>query len=304
MFHSKFDIKKVIAIAIASLTLGVLVMLPVKAQDNLSTLLLKQIADNTNNIKNSSLSNAQFSFSILAMLNNIIWSDDSAATPILQGLFTNETNAALSNNAMQLSLLPSVTQRFINSATNSANAETPYSNDYTYTTMLNNPSQNPDPRIQEGQQIDLPLNYYLNVAGMNITHETPNGRWKGPIEDRNNYVHFYTTISAIQSFNAYILSEMYADAKSDNQLTRAQTALMQQASNSTWFTEISSEYIGIVLRQMLMYTSQIYVLLTQLIQTQKQLLETQAMTNTLLIIGNQFTETQLTGKAKGQIRTP
>ena len=108
------------------------------------------------------------------------------------------------------------------------------------------------------------------------------------------------TISAIQTYNAYLLSQVYSDYVNGTQLTQQQNSLMQQASNAAWFTQVASENIGLVLRQILMYNSQVYVLLSQLVQTQKQALAAQAMTNTLIVIGNEFTGSQLLLRARKQ----
>ena len=135
---------------------------------------------------------------------------------------------------------------------------------------------------------------------MNITHTIPGPNWRGTEENKQKYLSYYSSISAIQTFNGYLLSQLYADYVNGRQYTQQQTALIQQASSSDWFTHVASESIGVVLRKILMYNSQLYVLMTELVQTQKQLLSAQAMTNTLLIIGNQFTENQLISKATGQ----
>jgi hypothetical protein len=178
----------------------------------------------------------------------------------------------------------------------------PYANDMVFQTLLGKPFLNPDPRPKTDADgnpiaIDPIYNYIKNAAGLNITHAIPSPQWIGTKDARTKYFNFYTTITAIQTYDAYLLSQLYADFAKGPQLTTQQNALMVQASNSDWFAQVASENIGVVLRQILMYNSQIFVMLTQLLQVQKQSLAAQAMTNTLIVIGNQFTESQLLNKA-------
>jgi hypothetical protein len=75
--------------------------------------------------------------------------------------------------------------------------------------------------------------------------------------------------------------------------------LVTQAGNATWLKNIAAEEIGIVLREILVFQSQSYVLLTQLVQTQKQLLTATVMSNTLMIQNNRQNEAYLAAKAQG-----
>ncbi len=59
--------------------------------------------------------------------------------------------------------------------------------------------------------------------------------------------------------------------------------------------------ISHILREILLYTSQDLVVQSQLLKVQKQQLAAQAMTNTLLILGNQFNENTLLDKATGKM---
>jgi len=179
----------------------------------------------------------------------------------------------------------------------------PYINDFTYQSILDKskPIDTSDERLKNDPNLDLPLNYIKNAAGLNFHHVAPDKTWtKGGNKALNTYKNFYTTVSSIQSYNGYILSGLYADAVMGNQLTTQQNDLMDKASSDDWFAQVAGESAGIVLRQILMYDSQIFVLLTQILQTQKQALAAQAMSNTLLVLGNRFTESQLYFNASGE----
>lgn len=104
---------------------------------------------------------------------------------------------------------------------------------------------------------------------------------------------------AVESFNAFILSSQLVDAQKGAPLSEAQVKLIAQASGSDWAKQVATEELGKVLRQILLFQSQTYVLLSDLIQTQKQLLTAQVMNNALLIITNQNNETILVSKAQG-----
>jgi len=120
---------------------------------------------------------------------------------------------------------------------------------------------------------------------------------RGTETDIKNYQNYFNTVNAIQSFNGYVLSGLYAESKGGNQFNTTQLALLQQTSQPSWLNQIASQELGKVLRQMLLFQSQTYVLISQLIQTQKQLLIATTMTNSLLIANNQLNETVLYSRA-------
>lgn len=145
--------------------------------------------------------------------------------------------------------------------------------------------------------VDSALNYIENASGLSITHVPPKLSWKGSDDDKNRYIKYYKTISAVQTYNGYVLSGLYANYKNNEKnptnLTTTQLSLIQNASSSDWLTKVATQSIGEVLRQLLLFNSQSYVLLAQLVKTQQDQLATQAMTNTLLVLANQATELSL-----------
>ncbi|HSW69048.1 MAG TPA: hypothetical protein VLI69_02665 [Gammaproteobacteria bacterium] len=295
MSKLKSRIKKLTAISAAVLAMSAAVALPAKGQSLVETY-LAYIVQYTYDTAQATYYINRSVFSMLVILNSWMMPDTSETTAKLQSSFATATNTAVQNSTLQKTLLMQLTQDYLK---NVDPADVNFINDFTYQTMLGSPYVNPDPRKEKDKSVNPALNYIKNVAGLKITHDTPNEKWKGDPVYKAKYNDYYATVSAIQTYNSYVLSQMYADATNGNPLSKQQDALMQQASNSDWFAEVASENIGTVLRQILMYNSQTYVLLTQLLQTQKELLSTQAMTNTLLVVGNQFTETQLLSKATG-----
>jgi len=217
-------------------------------------------------------------------------------TSMLQSNFATYTTNIQNTQATGNSLQKTLTANFL--GTDVTTGSVPYANDMTYQTLMGFPWFSPDPRSEATPGIDPAQNYIINAAALNQTHQIPimesgtNG-WQGTDVQKQKYQNFYETISAIQTFNAHVLGEIYADYKNGGAASASQANLIQQASNSAWFTIVQSEPIGLVLRQILMYTSQSLSVMTQILQTEKELLASQAMTNTLLIVGNQFTEQTL-----------
>lgn len=223
--------------------------------------------------------------------------DNSDRTKNLQGQFSNVGNLYIADLSAQQNLQTQTDQLLLTGVT-SKNLAT--ANDLVYSTLLGMPFLKPDPRnAVSSTPIDASYNYFKNIAGLNIIHTRPSAWTTGNAEDQRKYINYYSTVTAITSYNGYVLSQLYADAKSNNAMTRTQAELVQNASSSNWQAEISGESLGRVLRQMLLYQSQTYVLLAQLIQTQKQLLLTNAMTNSLLILNNKTNEDHLLSQAMG-----
>jgi hypothetical protein len=267
-----------------------------------------QTTSTTSNAENYLQQISTYTYGTLTQINNLpiylrqltilvlswLAPDDSAATAALQGSFTTLTNAAVQNAVTRASIQPQLLSDFFKNTTQLP----PYNaNDLTYQTLLGNLYINPDRR----KNVDPSYHYLVNAAGLNVKHLVP-GNWSG---DGNifplMYSNYINTVSAVQTFNGYILSEAYANSKNNGQLKQTQDQLVQQASSSDWFTQIAAENLGIVLRQILLYNSQTYILLTRLLETQKQILTAQTMTNALLIVVNQPTEDILYKKASGRM---
>lgn len=167
----------------------------------------------------------------------------------------------------------------------------PNINDLSYATLIGAP---PVPKAPIS-----PYNYLKNASGFSISHPAPNLNWQGTAQDQTNYSNYFNTISAIESFDAYTLSNQYADTLNGAAFNNTQSSLIAEASGSAWLLQITTEELGKVLRHILLFDSQSYVLLSQLVQLQRQQLAAQAMTNTLLITNNGMNESLLLSKAQG-----
>ena len=291
----KKHLKKYLALTAAALTLSVIYISPIKAESAETYLAI--ISQNTTAILANVNNLPSYLTSLAELAQGWLNPDTSDATANLQSNFTGLANAVLKNTSTQLSAQQKLLSDFFGPSTTPTTL--PYANDLTYQTLLGQPYFNPDPRNAGGGNVDSAYNYVKNASGINITHTAPSPTWKGTVSNQIKYSNYYSTISAVQTFNAYVMSTLYADFTNGAQVGTLQTTLMQQASSSDWFTQAASENIGVVLRQILIYDSQIYVTLNQMLQTQRQMLAAQAMSNTLVIIGNQFTENSLLGKATG-----
>jgi hypothetical protein len=146
--------------------------------------------------------------------------------------------------------------------------------------------------------VDPALNYVTNSSGLGLALTPPGAGWGGSATDQQNYTNFYNAVSAVQTYDAYALSQNYQDSKTITADSTARLALIQQSSNSSWFASVMTNDLGWVLRQLLVYTSQNYVLLDQLVQSQRQMATTLAMTNTLFIANSGFQASLLLQKAK------
>lgn len=172
-----------------------------------------------------------------------------------------------------------------------------YANDLTFSTLLGNPPNSPDPRTKAGFKVNSPYNYIKNAAGLNIWHVVPSSSWKdGGAKTR--YQNYFNTVMAVESFDSYILSSQLANANPQQNMNAIQQQMVTQASDPSWAMQIASEKIGYVIRQLLLYQSQLFILMTQLVQSQQQMVTAQAMTNSLLIAINQTNENVMVANAK------
>lgn len=254
---------------------------------------LKEILNNVNNLPAYLKQLSKMALSWLAP-------DNSETTANLQNSFTSLFNAKLQNAQTQLNSQQKFLTAFLGHL---KSINTSSENDITYPTLLNQPDPDPPLKIDPPIDPDPAYNYTQYAAGLNMRHSKPLSTW---IPDKQHpaiamYSNYYNTTSAVQTYNGYILSELYADAKNNNLSKQTQDSLIQQASDSKFFIQIASENLGIVLRQILLYNSQTYVLLAQLLETQKKLLAAQAMNNALLIAVNLEAENRIYRKASGQL---
>lgn len=133
-------------------------------------------------------------------------------------------------------------------------------------------------------------NYIANLAGTHFLFKSARSKWSG--DSRVAYETFFNTVSAIRSYDAFVLSglnkqnEATMPIKVDGvmQNISAKDYLIAQSSSSDWFKNIATEPLRLVLRQMLMYDSQIYVQLSRLVELQREQIAMQAMANTMTVM--------------------
>jgi hypothetical protein len=287
-------LKKMIVLLSASLAGVMLFASPSSAQDSSDAQLLTIIAENTTNILNtisglpSYLTDAhKLVMSMLTTADQASQSGDqpsssAASIGAMQLNFVNLANAIISNGNSQNTNMATLQ----NTLLGTDGAALPNANDLSYSTLLGNLLYTDARKPAE----DSALNYIKNAGALTIKHPLPAPTWQGSDENIKKYVSYYNTVTSVESYNAYILGALYAESQSGGALSNAQTALLKQANDPAWFTAVGAEDLGLVLRQLLLYQSQMYVMLGQLLDTQKKMLVAQAMTNSLLIANNNVNE--------------
>lgn len=308
------EVKKILVLMVVAITISISCIFPLRAQtaSNNIAAILNQILQRVNNLPASLVS-------LGAFMSAWMDPDTSPPTSAMQQSFTQLGSLITQNSTTQDSLQTSLNAKLLNNdgsnvynanntggmASISKDPATPtslkYANDLVYSSLLDAPFFAKDPRAGEApgenKKIDSSLNYILNAGGLNLYHKRPGGG-QGSAESKTRYQGFYNTIMAATSFNGYVLSNVYADK---SQFTTLQQALIKQATDpKDWFAQVSSENIGFVLRQLLLYQSQIFVLLTQSLQLQKQMVAAQAMNTSVLIAVNQLNENTMASSARGE----
>jgi len=215
-----------------------------------------------------------------------------ALLPDLSNYMTNTWN----NIDVQNSIQRQLTNTMLNNATPPT-----FINDVSYMTVLGEPYQAQD---SQGNDVDpkaATLNYVTNISAANVTHDLPKARWQGSAKAKSRYENFIKTIMSVQTYNQYVLSDFYANVANERALTQTQIDLKNKLTDQEgWFKHVSeAENIGNILREILMFQSQLYLVSLQSIEAQRQLIASIAATNSLIILGNQFTEDTLKQKAGG-----
>lgn len=237
---------------------------------------------------------AKNTFAVLKALNSFILSwlhpDDSKSTTDIAPNFFNYFKYKFENDQLQLSSQASLLQGFIPAS----------SSGLTYMALLGNI------KTDSPEQQASALSYIKNTSSINITHATPTVDPNNLVPGQNAipgklYRDLYNTTAAIQTYNAYLLSKYYAEYKNGAKLTKVQYDLQQKASDQSWLLSIATEAsIGIILRQILLFTSQLYLLQLESLDVQNKQLAATAMTNSLLVLANQNWEVQLHDYAAGR----
>lgn len=293
-------IKKTLILISAAGLISLSIVSPVRSQGSAVEMLLQQILQRVNNLPQSLEELGKF---MKAWMDP----DSSTTSAAMVGVFSQMGEALNTNQDTQIGMQSAFNNYLLSNdggnvqAMNMGTALTgkpptpqtmKYANDLVYSSLLGVPFYAKDPR----ENMDFARNYILNASGSNIYHEMPTGR-PGTEVSRRRYMALYNTLIAATTFNNYVLSRNYVDK---NQFNDLQKTLITQATNAdSWFKEVGGENIGFVLRQLLMYQSQMFVLMTQMLQLQKQMVSAQAMNTAVMIANAQLTEASMAAYAKG-----
>ncbi len=235
---------------------------------------------------------------------NLQAADTSTTTTNMQVEFAKTGNSIVQNASNQKNTFATMDTKMLG---NDVSKQTiPFAPSLLYSSILGLPVNIPDKlgplRDANGNDIPSPplidvndapgINFVKFASGYAIKHPTPLLTWAGKPKNIQRYNNFYTTVMPVTSYGAYVLSGLIDENKQQG-LTEAQTNLVTQASSSDWIATISTEEIGKVLRQLLMFESQNYVLTTQLLRVQKQQLAAQVMTNAIIVATSQIDEKKL-----------
>ena len=148
----------------------------------------------------------------------------------------------------------------------------------------------------EKRSVDF-YGYVKNAAGFNTIHPIPDSSWEGNDDAKLKYRNYFNTIISVESFSAYILSQLAINSLLKVNETRDQ--LVNTVSSSGFIAQIATEELGRVFRQILLFESQNFVLNAQIQKRLDEMVSAQAMTNTLLIKLNEGNEFNLLRAAKG-----
>lgn len=144
-----------------------------------------------------------------------------------------------------------------------------------------------------------PYGYIKTASGFFINHPIPDKTWKGKKDEIELYKRYFNTLTAVTSYDSYVLSQLKADAERNSQLFTLQNDMMRTVSSSQYLSQIGGQSTGKVWRQLLLFTTQLFVINVQMQTYMRQMLQAQVMTNTLLMVLNQQNEGQIIRRAKG-----
>lgn len=204
--------------------------------------------------------------------------DSGGSIAINQAVFAALNNEIAKDLKTQEATAASLTQQLLINGNTTGKQSMPINANSLSYSILN--GQKIDPTLDKNTPATtLAQNYIQHLSGTNfvIKQILPS---KTPTSSQTDYQNYYDTVASIESFNVKVLSGLM----SQSDASEKRDYLITQASSSDWFKKIATEDLGLVLRHILMYDSQMYVEISRLGKALQDLLAAQAMTNTLLII--------------------
>lgn len=288
------QLKKVFVLMVAAICTSIVYIGPSTAQ-TYSEWYLQQIANNTYNmlqIMQNSGNLAGFAVSWLQQDTG----DDSVTTKAQQGLATSGWMFTISQaliKAQQRQIVADIMDRPLGDFEGKNPiilADVPNVNEISFSSLVGAPPVANKP-------VDL-YGYVKNAAAVNSLRPVPDSSWEGDDDSKERYKNYYDTVTSIESFDAYVISQLATDSLLKVDENRNQ--LLAFATSSDFFSKIATEELGRVLRQILLFTSQTFVVNAELQKNLKEMVAAQAMTNTMLIKLNELNEFNLAKNAKGK----
>jgi hypothetical protein len=250
---------------------------------NMTNYLLTLIVGTTAGILKIMNQSPAYIESITEMAESWIETDDPANTiGNSQYTFSSLGDLRTTNEENQISATVSLTQQFLQAGSFNTSKPTLPSNanDLTYSILFGKPIIQPNPALGQSTNFNQNIqNYIKNATGSTLILDQPNPNWPDG-KTKTQYSNLYNTLASIESYNQYLISGL-ATLKNSQDLSAELTA---QATDPDWFKQISTEALGLVLRHMLMYVSQSFVQINQMVDLQQKQLAVQAMTNSLMIV--------------------
>lgn len=288
------QLKKVFVLAVAAICTSIVYIGPSSALTN-SEWYLQQIANNTYNmlqIMQNSGNLAGFAVSWLQQDTG----DDSVTTKAQQGLAMSGWMFTISQaliQAQQRQIVADIMDRPLSDFEGKNPlilADVPDVNEISFSSLIGVPPVANKP-------VDF-YGYVKNAAAVNSVRPVPDSSWEGDDDSKERYKNYYNTVTSIESFDAYVISQIATDSLLKVDQNRNQ--LLAFATSSDFFSKIATEELGRVLRQILLFTSQSFVVNAELQKNLKEMVAAQAMTNTMLIKLNELNEYNLAKNAKGK----
>lgn len=288
------QLKKVFVLMVAAICTSIVYIGPSTAQ-TYSEWYLQQIANNTYNmlqIMQNSGNLAGFAVSWLQQDTG----DDSVTTKAQQGLAMSGWMFTISQaliKAQQRQIVADIMDRPLADFEGKNPiilADVPNVNEISFSSLVGAPPVANKP-------VDL-YGYVKNAAAVNSLRPVPDSSWEGDDDSKERYKNYYDTVTSIESFDAYVISQLATDSLLKVDENRNQ--LLAFATSSDFFSKIATEELGRVLRQILLFTSQTFVVNAELQKNLKEMVAAQAMTNTMLIKLNELNEFNLAKNAKGK----
>lgn len=288
------QLKKAFVLAVAALCISIVYVGPSSAW-SLSEWYLQQIANNTYNMLQIMQNSGNLAGLAVSWLQQDT-GDDSITSQAQQGLAMSGVMAVMSQTmikAQQKQIIADIMDRPISDFEGKDAkilADVPNVNEISFSSLIGVPPVASKP-------VDF-YGYVKNASAFNSARPLPDSSWESDDDAKLMYKNYFDTVTAIESFNAYVISQLATDSILKTNENREK--LLTFATSSDFFAKIATEELGRVLRQILLFTSQSFVVNAQIQKNLQEMVAAQAMTNTMLIKLNELNEKNILDSAKGK----